>query len=111
MFSSVIFFSFLIVLHQELLFLIYSTLLLIILFSQTGPHQSPPLMEPSTAASHDSFLPPSPAPGPGEAGGAVPGSSEPGGSTNSAGSFSRAPLVQQLYPMIMILSLSFYLHM
>jgi hypothetical protein len=110
MFSSVIFFSFLIVLHQELLFLIYSTLLLIILFSQTGPHQSPPLMEPSTAASHDSFLPPAPAPGPGEAGGAVPGSSEPGGSTNS-GSFSRAPLVQQLYPMIVILSLSFYLHM
>ncbi|KAM0918224.1 hypothetical protein ACQ4PT_008842 [Festuca glaucescens] len=76
-----------------------------------GPHQSPPLMEPSTAASHDSFLPPSPAPGPGEAGGAIPGSSEPGGSTNSAGSLSQAPLVHQLHQTILILSLVSYLHM
>lgn len=74
-----------------------------------GPHQSPPLMEPSTAASHGSFLAPSPAPGPGEAGSAVPGSSEPGGSTNSAGSLSQAPSVHQLT--ILILSLVLYLHM
>ncbi|CAM0913866.1 unnamed protein product [Alopecurus aequalis] len=73
-----------------------------------GPHQSPPLMEPSTAASHASFLPPAPAPEPGEAGGAVPGSSEPGGSTPSAGILLQTPWAHQ---MILILSLVSYLHM
>lgn len=75
-----------------------------------GPHQVPPLMEPSTAAIHDSYLAPSPSPGPGEAGGDVPGSSDPGASSHSlAGSLS--PSVHQLHQMILILSLVFYLHM
>ncbi|TVU12129.1 hypothetical protein EJB05_45756 [Eragrostis curvula] len=43
-----------------------------------GPHQFPPLTALPTAANHGSYSP-SPAPGPAEAGGAIPGSSLPGG--------------------------------
>ncbi|GJN29334.1 hypothetical protein PR202_gb17553 [Eleusine coracana subsp. coracana] len=47
-----------------------------------GPHQFPPLTELPTAANHGSYSP-APAPGPGEAGGSIPGSSFPGGSNVS----------------------------
>lgn len=81
-----------------------------------GPHQFPPLMEPPTAANHESYLPPSPAPGPGEAGGAIPGSSVPGGSSvspaNDPGSVSQAPSMNQMHQIhLLILSLVLYLQM
>ncbi|KAL6861217.1 hypothetical protein ACP4OV_016917 [Aristida adscensionis] len=77
-----------------------------------GPHQSPPLMALPTAANHGAYSP-SPAPGPGEQGGAFPGS---GGSSVSpangpTGSVSQGPLVNQFHILLFILSLALFLHM
>ncbi|KAK3131900.1 hypothetical protein QOZ80_6AG0513140 [Eleusine coracana subsp. coracana] len=64
-----------------------------------GPHQFPPLTELPTAANHGSYSP-APAPGPGEAGGSIPGSSFPGGSNVSpsnapSGSVSLSSLINK----------------
>ncbi|CAM0149009.1 unnamed protein product [Urochloa decumbens] len=57
-----------------------------------GPHQFPPLTALPTAAIHGSYSP-APAPGPGEAGGIIPGGSNVSPANGPAGSASRAPVM------------------
>ncbi|CAO1947736.1 unnamed protein product [Urochloa humidicola] len=74
-----------------------------------GPHQFPPLTALPTAAIHGSYSP-APAPGPGEAGGIIPGGSNVSPANGPAGSTSRAPVMNQpcrilLFILCMVLSL------
>ncbi|CAN6214640.1 unnamed protein product [Urochloa humidicola] len=59
-----------------------------------GPHQFPPLTALPTATIHGSYSP-APAPGPGEAGGIIPGGSNVSPANGPAGSASRAPAMNQ----------------
>ncbi|KAL5199936.1 hypothetical protein ABZP36_021139 [Zizania latifolia] len=78
-----------------------------------GPHQFPPLMETPTAASHGSYLTPSPAPGPGEAGGHILGSGSNISRANGPSeSVSQAPLANHPHQIFfLILSLALYFQM
>jgi len=78
----------------------------------TGPHQFPPLTAVPTVANHGAYSP-SPAPGPGDAGGAIPGGSSVSPSNGPAGNASQAPAINQpcRFLLIFILSLTLSLRM
>ncbi|CAD6339875.1 unnamed protein product [Miscanthus lutarioriparius] len=77
-----------------------------------GPHQFPPLTAVPTVANHGSYSP-SPAPGPGDTGGAIPGGSSLSPSNGPAGNASQAPAINQpcRFLLIFILSLTLSLRM